>query len=84
MYLQNNTLGNAVQGINLRDVKSMLAPAPSDVEQTEIATRLKSHRRLSSALAAELQVLRLQKSGLMQDLLTGKVSVAPLLESAAA
>ena len=28
--------------------------------------------------------LRLQKSGLMQDLLSGKVSVAPLLEQAAA
>lgn len=84
MYLKNNTLGNAVQGINLRDVKSMLAPAPSDAEQTEIAMRLKSHRMLSSALAAELQVLRLQKAGLMQDLITGNVSVAPLLESAAA
>ncbi|WP_116969211.1 restriction endonuclease subunit S [Blastomonas sp. UPD001] len=33
---------------------------------------------------AALLKLRLQKSGLMQDLLTGKVSVAPLLEQVAA
>jgi type I restriction enzyme S subunit len=35
-------------------------------------------------LDSDLSKLRLQKSGLMRDLLTGKVSVAPLLESAAA
>jgi type I restriction enzyme S subunit len=82
IYLQNNTLGQAVQGINLRDVKSMVAPSPPEIEQTEIAARLKAHRKFSGALSAELQVLRLQKSGLMQDLLTGQVSVAPLLERA--
>lgn len=80
LYLQNNTLGQAVQGINLRDVKSMLAPSPTEGEQSVIADRLKSHRRFLGALSTELQVLRLQKSGLMQDLLTGTVSAAPLLE----
>ncbi len=29
-----------------------------------------------------MEKLRLQKAGLMQDLLTGKVSVVPLLENA--
>jgi type I restriction enzyme, S subunit len=84
IYLQNNTLGNAVQGINLRDVKSMIAPCPSEAEQTEIAARLMSHRVYSRQLISELALLRLWKSGLMQDLLTGKVSVAPLLERVAA
>lgn len=37
----------------------------------------------SSFLKERLLKLRLQKSGLMQDLLTGKVSVAPLLEAVA-
>jgi type I restriction enzyme S subunit len=81
IYLQNNTLGQAVQGINLRDVKSMLAPSPSKCEQSEIAASLKSYRRFLSMLTAELQGLRLLKYGLMQDLLTGKVSVTPLLEA---
>lgn len=84
MYLQRNTLGNAVQGINLRDVKSMQVPVPPPIEQAEIAARLTAHRRYSSAMLSELDALRLQKAGLMQDLLTGKVSVAPLLEVAAA
>jgi len=83
IYLQSNTLGNAVQGINLRDVKSMRVPVPPPTEQAAIAARLTSHRRYSRAILSELEALRLQKIGLMQDLLTGKVSVAPLLERAA-
>lgn len=83
IYLQSNTLGNAVQGINLRDVKSMRVPVPPPTEQAAIAARLTSHRRYSRAILSELKALRLQKIGLMQDLLTGKVSVAPLLERAA-
>lgn len=84
VYLQNNTLGQAVQGINLRDIKSMLAPFPCEAEQVEIAAKLKAHRTFSGLLLSEVEALRHQKAGLMQVLLTGKISVAPLLESPAA
>lgn len=83
-YLKNNTLGNAVQGINIRDLKAMLAPVPLDEEQAVIAGIFKAHRRLLDELISERQELIRFKSGLMQDLLTGRVSVAPLLDAAAA
>jgi type I restriction enzyme S subunit len=53
-------------------------------EQTQI---LRIYREATSNLQMMrdgVSKLELQKSGLMQDLLTGKVSVAPLLESVAA
>jgi type I restriction enzyme S subunit len=53
-------------------------------EQNEIALRLSQQEKAISAEQVMLDKLRLQKSGLMDDLLTGRVSVVSLLEEGAA
>ena len=48
-------------------------------EQNEIALRLSQQEKAIAAEQVMLDKLRLQKSGLMDDLLTGRVPVTPLL-----
>ena len=70
--------------ITKRDVLSFEIPLPGPVEQAEIAHRLRtslSRIELEDGLLAKLQQ---QKAGLMDDLLTGRVRVTPLLEPTAA
>lgn len=72
---------DAIQSSTLRELR---LPLPRPPEQSHI---LRIYREATSHLQAmrdEVSKLALRKSGLMQDLLTGKVSVAPLLESIAA
>jgi type I restriction enzyme S subunit len=72
---------DAIQSSTLRELR---LPLPRPPEQAHI---LRVYREATSHLQAmrdEVSKLALRKSGLMQDLLTGKVSVAPLLESVAA
>ena len=77
--------GSTFMEISLGSLRKVPIALPrSRPEQDHIADRLICH---DAAIAKEqmlLDKLRLQKSGLMQDLLSGKVSVAPLLEQAAA
>jgi type I restriction enzyme S subunit len=70
--------------ITLADFRSLRVAYPPVDEQKLIFDRLALIDGLIDDLLSEVAKLNLQKSGLMQDLLTGKVSVAPLLESAAA
>lgn len=83
-FLEANTLGNAVQGINLGDVRRMRAPKPPQFEQSEIARRVIMFDEHLHGLQTEANKLGALKSALMQDLLTGRVSVAPLLQAQAA
>ena len=70
--------------INLGNLRKMLVSLPKPNEQEEIEKRAAAIDATYEASSAELDKLRLQKSGLMDDLLTGRVSVAPLLEEGAA
>lgn len=74
-HFELNTLGQAVQGINLRDVRSTLCPIPDESEQRSIADRIASIDEKIARERAFLMQLHQQKLGLMQDLLTGKVRV---------
>jgi type I restriction enzyme, S subunit len=74
-FFEVNTLGVAVQGINLGELRKLPVPVPRPAEQEHIvATLTTAYRRIDSENAV-LQKLRAQKQGLMQDLLIGKVSV---------
>lgn len=59
-------------------------PRPPLEEQEEIARVLDAHDGRTAKEFGELSKLRLVKAGLMDDLLTGRVRVTPLLEAAAA
>jgi type I restriction enzyme S subunit len=74
----------AVPIVNKTSFESMVVPIAPLAEQTEIASRMdaiSTRIRQEDASATKMQVL---KSGLMDDLLTGRVSVTPLLNSDAA
>jgi type I restriction enzyme S subunit len=55
---------------------------PPKVERDALTDIIQNCKIASNALCSKMEKLRLQKAGLMQDLLTGKVSVVPLLENA--
>ena len=74
---------SGVPTLGIEFIKSISVPFPSGQEQARIASILDGATQRVAAHEAELTKLRLQKAGLMQDLLTGKVSVAPLLDSGA-
>jgi type I restriction enzyme S subunit len=81
-FINVHTLGVAVQGINLRDVRRIpVAVAPFN-EAKQIADRLDEHEARLISENQALAKLKLAKSGLMDDLLTGRVRVTPLLERA--
>ncbi|WP_069301493.1 restriction endonuclease subunit S [Neptunicoccus sediminis] len=80
----NGQGGLAQQHFNVGEMRELIVVEPSIVEQDEISRRLAA---AESKLEEELKLLdklRLQKSGLMDDLLTGRVSAAPLLKEGAA
>lgn len=77
-----NTGGRDVANAAILNSLRFAWPAPNEQDQIiEVAGKLNAQ---VGFLKEELLKLRLQKSGLMRDLLTGKVSVVPLLESVAA
>lgn len=78
-FIVNHTIGVAVQGINLRDVRRIPIAKPPNGEDVIIADMISELDRKLRLELSELDKLRLQKSGLMDDLLTGRVSVTPLL-----
>jgi type I restriction enzyme S subunit len=67
-----NTLGVAVQGINLRDVRTTPVPIPSGNEQLMISERLESIVDSLRTNFTDVQKFRQLKHGLMHDLLSGK------------
>jgi len=70
--------------ITKADVLAFEIPFPAPEEQTEIARRVRASLDRLRLEADSLAKLRIQKAGLMDDLLTGRVRVTPLLKEAAA
>ena len=71
---------SAQKNINLEHLRPLLIPVPCPEEQNIISQVYESTLRSLELEEAELTKLQKVKAGLMQDLLTGKVSVEPLLE----
>ncbi|QOG17597.1 restriction endonuclease subunit S [Bradyrhizobium sp. SEMIA] len=72
------------EGINTQQITSLRFPGPMVAEQNRITAILNEAMAAIEAMKGEIAKLRLQKEGMMQDLLTGKVSVTPLLGAVAA
>jgi len=73
--------GTTFSEITLAALREIPVAAPMKlVEQRAIAERMQACERRIDAERAQLQKLRHQKSGLMDDLLTGRVRVTPLLK----
>ena len=70
-----HTLGQAVKGINIAEVRRISLALPEKAEQERISIRLTHANRFLEAAMDNRLKLRLQKRGLMNDLLTGKVRV---------
>jgi type I restriction enzyme S subunit len=74
-FFEINTLGVAVQGINLGELRKLPLPIPSIEEQSRICARLSSILKRIAIESINREKLVAKKLGLMQDLLTGKVPV---------
>lgn len=92
-HLINSNIGrNAIKGItiqgtrarvSLTEFKTLLLPQPKQKEQVEISQFLESVQLTIQKEQNQLDKLKLLKTGLMQDLLTGKVRVTELLKDTA-
>jgi type I restriction enzyme S subunit len=74
-FIKVHTLGVAVQGINLRDVRRIPIAFPSPDEQKVIADRIEAAETRLYSEQSYSEQMRSIKDGLMQDLLTGRVRV---------
>jgi type I restriction enzyme S subunit len=83
-YADRVALGNAQKTVTLGELSRYPFPLPTKFEQNEIILRLCAVQKTISGELSALKKLQLQKSGLMDDLLTGRVRVTPLLEGHAA
>lgn len=63
------------RNISQSDIKTFLCTLPEKKEQIQISSTLLNHQKLIESEELCLAKLLLQKSGLMHDLLTGKVEV---------
>jgi type I restriction enzyme S subunit len=72
-YFERNTIGQAVQGINLEKLREVPVHLPSKEEQERIVDILDSHSNLIQKEREYLKRLKRLKRGLMQDLLSGEV-----------
>lgn len=73
----------AQPGIYLDQLGNIALRAPPPTEQEEVQLRMQAAQRRIDKESDTLLKLRKQKSGLMDDLLTGRVRVTPLLEQIA-
>lgn len=82
-YISKLNDAGAKAGLNLPTIRGLVTAKPLRTEQDLIATRLDEiDNRIQNAIA-ESAKLRELKAGLMDDLLTGRVRVTPLLAEAA-
>ncbi len=80
-YIGQLNDAGAKAGLNLPTIRNLPSAFPSRSEQDQIATRLDEiDNRIQNAMT-EAKKLSELKSGLMDDLLTGRVRVSTLLES---
>lgn len=77
------TSGSTVTGIKQTVFRKVIFSFPQKDEQIRIIATLESHDNLRAIEETSLRKLHRQKAALMQDLLTGKVRVTPLLEAGA-
>ena len=74
--------GSNREGLNYQQIKNMIVPIPSNKEErSDISKRLMKQSEDIKRQQIQLEKMKRIKHGLMQDLLTGKVSVEALLES---
>ncbi|WP_052215898.1 restriction endonuclease subunit S [Sphingomonas sp. ERG5] len=83
-WFRKKSQGGIMDAIQSSTLKRLRLPMPTLPEQSRMTAIYEETTSHLGRMREEYAKLTLQKSGLMQDLLTGKVSVAPLLESAAA
>ncbi|NHQ93956.1 restriction endonuclease subunit S [Janthinobacterium lividum] len=72
---------SAQKNINLQDLRPLLIAVPHKHEQDEIASRAEAIQLRIQAEEKFVDKLMREKTGLMDDLLTGRVCVTPLLET---
>lgn len=83
-WFRAKSQGGIMDAIQSSTLKRLMLPTPRIDEQVEIAAIYTEATAHLDRMRKELAKLHLQKSGLMQDLLTGKISVAPLRDDTAA
>ena len=76
--------GGVMSAIRSETLRGLELPTPPIKEQLAIEARMRAISVRIDAESASLKKLRLKKSGLMDDLLTGRVRVTPLLLGAPA
>lgn len=82
-YISKLNDAGAKAGLNLPTIRGLMTVKPLPIEQDLITTRLDEiDNRIQNATAESAKLGEL-KSGLMDDLLTGRVRVTPLLDAAA-
>ncbi len=81
-YLERLAVGGVQKNIKGSDVLCLLVPVPAPEEAKGIAERIECIEQDIEGNQQLLTKLTLQKSGLMDDLLTGRVRVTPLLDEA--
>jgi type I restriction enzyme S subunit len=81
-FIQSSKQSTNLASINSSQLKAFPLALPGIDEQREVIDRLDSMNERLSSEELELKKLTATKSGLMDDLLTGRVRVTPLLEPA--
>jgi type I restriction enzyme S subunit len=74
-------IGSTIKHINVADLLNFTIPVPEPKEQTTICELMASASQVIERKFLFLAKMKKLKTGLMQDLLTGKVPVEPLLET---
>ncbi|MBV2210220.1 MAG: restriction endonuclease subunit S [Thermomonas sp.] len=78
--IETNAVGSTMPSLNNGVMARLVVPIPSVDEQHKIACRIDSMDRELELLEQQLDKQQSLKTALMQDLLTGKVRVTPLLQ----
>jgi type I restriction enzyme, S subunit len=82
LYLRLERFGtkSGSPSLNRNDIHPLKVGLPNPVEQKQIVAVLSECDKCIESLQKELHKAQSKKTGLMQDLLTGKFRVTPLLE----
>lgn len=77
--VMGRAVGSTMANLNTSILAAITIARPDITEQGEIAKRLKSVGQRITGEERQLAKMQLEKAGLMDDLLTGRVRVTPLL-----